>query len=388
MKTVSILDFFGQLSSINLTFPGSNYGSAQIYGNGRNQVEVYVTVRILKSNGEDLPITKHDIQKLVYLCDYTTGKKLSSPWEVSDTPGDFVNAVSFGALKGGENPEISASSYIVTVSKFISYSDGYKDGLKIAAGIEIPGVGAFDTSQYGTGTLNGPGGLSGSIYKNPQFLTISAKDKKQYTPSDIKIHNSTKVRFQDDLGYTSVHNSGPSYGHYTAYVLKRTIELSLENGYAIKNYSITPQTKLKNNDLRTGRSINWGGGNFYYGFNAIQDNSDHRPFAVVSASPDDTYHTYFWFRAEDEPFIDGPIFLARSSYRCRAYPWFKDKSVKEDGIITFRVYEFVVPEDFEWALEWDNKFANLIITIWDAFGNTGEFDAIVNNSAHYDNIGL
>ncbi|MCW2482560.1 hypothetical protein, partial [Candidatus Symbiopectobacterium sp. NZEC135] len=50
----------------------------------------------------------------------------------------------------------------------------------ISLGIDIPGVGKFDTSEHGTTTLNGPGGGSGSVFKNPQNITISSLEPIDY----------------------------------------------------------------------------------------------------------------------------------------------------------------------------------------------------------------
>lgn len=68
----------------------------------------------------------------------------------------------------------------ISIHKFVS-CDRQDNGAVIAGGVDIPGVGKFNTSQFGTSTKNGPSGKDGSEFKNPKNITIIAKEPIRYS---------------------------------------------------------------------------------------------------------------------------------------------------------------------------------------------------------------
>ncbi|WP_392435875.1 hypothetical protein ACF3VQ_21600 (plasmid) [Yersinia sp. HM-2024] len=70
-------DNFDKLSSLKIFYPASTLNSATIYGNGRNQVEVMVGVKILDSDQKPLVMTEQELRSSIFLCDYYTGEKVS-----------------------------------------------------------------------------------------------------------------------------------------------------------------------------------------------------------------------------------------------------------------------------------------------------------------------
>lgn len=236
-------DFY-KLSTLTIQFhksPGSS--TASIFGNGNNQVAVAVQVKIVDSSGNALSLTASDLQNVIYLCNYTDGSDLPSSWSVSNSAGDYSEPLSYAGSTLSSVDTLATSS-TVTVVKYISAS-ALSTGQSIAAGINIPGVGAFDTSKNGTSTLNGPEGASGSVFKSAGYVTVAAKQsidlndisnftiKNQTTDFDTIVSNmKVYIARYNNTSYDSVSSNyeGKSY--------KNNFQIHLSSGYAFRHKTV------------------------------------------------------------------------------------------------------------------------------------------------------
>lgn len=178
---MSIWDKFFRLTHLRIDFPNSVNKTAEIYGNGRNQVEVLITLRIVDENQVPLRLKETDLEEHVYLCDYYTGKRISIPWIIANEDNGYNKVISYHSFSDNENEQaIVDEDGFIRIHKFIS-CDRQDNGIVISAGIDVPDVGKFNTSMYGTTTRNGPQGKEGKIFKNPQYVNVNAREEIVYS---------------------------------------------------------------------------------------------------------------------------------------------------------------------------------------------------------------
>ena len=96
----SAWDKFYKLSTLSIQFSQvSGAASATLYGNGNNQVAIAVQVKIVDNSGNSLPLTANDLQDHIYLCNYTDGSRLPSPWSVSHLKKDYSEPLSYSGSR-------------------------------------------------------------------------------------------------------------------------------------------------------------------------------------------------------------------------------------------------------------------------------------------------
>lgn len=228
---MSVWDDFKSLNQLKLSFSASAAAvSGIIYGNSRNQVAITVQVKVLGTDGQPLPLTADDLMGQVELVSYQTGLPLRldgngtnfRPWAYTTTADDFVGAVTYSSVTNTvpeqTNADLpfycteTAGTGTVYLSYFI-YAEDAADGLDVAVSINAPGVGKFDTTASGTTTKNGPGGNSGSVFKSPSYVHLSALQAVGYGRDDINIYD-------EDLGKRTAHYKGIclEYRQHNAYL--------------------------------------------------------------------------------------------------------------------------------------------------------------------------
>ncbi|MDE9437871.1 hypothetical protein KKI95_18555 [Xenorhabdus bovienii] len=189
---MSIWNNFYRLNTLSVSFVNNvSAKNATIFGNGNNQVAILVKVKVSGYNGsQELDIPKDELLKNCSLIKYSTGEKLpfknNSSWHYTDIENDFNLAISYSNVQGDEPLNKSGVSSIIY---YLSASD-ISDGLDIAVGLNVPGVGEFNTTADGTSTKNGPNGASGSIFKSPSFVHVIARAGINYSrPENIAVNN-------------------------------------------------------------------------------------------------------------------------------------------------------------------------------------------------------
>ncbi|XP_055303355.1 uncharacterized protein LOC129569009 [Sitodiplosis mosellana] len=218
----SVWDNFSKLAELSLNFKDLSGTTGGIYANGRNRIEVQIAVRVLGSFTENgntvtkpITLTENDLKDNIYFCDYLTGGPLDSKWTVWDSANEYTKgfrtrqsvstqqsnsitksldteAVHVTVNAVGTNPDVGY------ISKYFSCTKGNSEKT-FAVGINIPGVGNFDTSKNGTTTWNGPGGVGKSRFISPAALTVTATPELVYAEKNLIIEkayrrNETKKR--------------------------------------------------------------------------------------------------------------------------------------------------------------------------------------------------
>ncbi|AIV73702.1 hypothetical protein X994_6339 (plasmid) [Burkholderia pseudomallei] len=200
---MSVWDDFHKLSVLKIGFlTNSAAKSAAIYGNGKNQVAVVLHATVLGKDGKPLAISYDELLAATHLIDYSTGEKINwtenkpynkSPWSYTNidwgysNPGGFDLAVQDSPLSATEGG-VTEGVFVVT---YYLYSSQLSSGLDVGVGINIPGVGEFNTTADGTGTHNSPGGKGGSVFKSPSFVHVKALDKIDYSlSSNLRVNNN------------------------------------------------------------------------------------------------------------------------------------------------------------------------------------------------------
>lgn len=98
---------FGKLATLDFSYGNIAPGVIpQIYANSRHQVEILISVKVIDKASKDkvLSLAPEDFyigedlntnteKASLYLCDPTTGERISSPWKLSKIKGDYVKAV-------------------------------------------------------------------------------------------------------------------------------------------------------------------------------------------------------------------------------------------------------------------------------------------------------
>lgn len=182
---------FDSLSILNFSFKESAKSQAHIYANGSNQVEVVVKIRILDKENTPLKIKPEEINDLIYFVNYTDGTEIKE-LEFANEPSEYVKPLLYRShaskRETGEEsslPPEELNSSIIFVSKYISSSVSSIEK-QIAVGIDIPGVGKFDTSLDGTDTKNGPEGDAEprNFFKSPRSLIIKTESPVDYSQKE------------------------------------------------------------------------------------------------------------------------------------------------------------------------------------------------------------
>jgi len=286
-------DSFGKLATLDFSYGNIAPGVIpQIYANSKNQVEILISVKVIDKANKDkvLSLTPDDFyiredlntndlntnteKASLYLCDPTTGERISLPWKLSKIKikGDYVKAVNHDGHSRTKRDN-AATTYIHT---YLSSTER-KITKNFSIGIKIPGVGEFNTSKNGTNTPNVPKGEKGSPFKAPNSLTITTLNPIDYSFSNnISIdkefkHYDNLKKVVTDMGYTHPGMLGPltfrgesSYG----YAL-----VKLSNGHQFKEKKVRKNNAnlegteiicTRGNGEESSADIIWGvGGNNY-----------------------------------------------------------------------------------------------------------------------------
>lgn len=208
---MSVWDNFYRLTHLRIDFPNVTKKTAEIYGNRRNQVEVMITLRVVDKNQLPLPLKEIDLEEHVYLCDYYTGKDVSIPWSVANQDNGYNKVISYHSFSDNENKhDIADEDGFIRIHKFIS-CDRQDNGIVIAAGINIPEVGKFNTSMFGTTTRNGTKGKEGKVFKNPQYVNVISKEPIVYSSKSNFEVELSDFRYVKNFNYSAVGRDAPNY---------------------------------------------------------------------------------------------------------------------------------------------------------------------------------
>ncbi|MDL4454808.1 hypothetical protein QRZ34_27685 [Klebsiella michiganensis] len=168
-----------------------------------------IAINYLIADKYDNPIaiTEQDIRKRLYLCHSHNGERMGAHWEIKFSPGDFEGRV------GAENylfeNELGKDDSVIILYIKNKNKSGNEHVL-ISVGIDVPGVGRFDTSINGTNT---PNGHDGCTFKSPKSVSIKTLPPINYGDlSNVSIYGNVwrggDMIFKKELiDYFSLFNS-------------------------------------------------------------------------------------------------------------------------------------------------------------------------------------
>ncbi|HGJ5855197.1 hypothetical protein [Arsenophonus nasoniae] len=200
---MSVWDDFSRLNRLQISI--GDYGkTGTIYGNGKNQIIISIKVVIIGLDNRILVIPDDELFKAVYFVHYKEGNRLNRKGDSSNYKPWIYTDENFGYVSPGG---VFSSSYLVNaevnnyeneqVVNFYLYATEPSDFIPISAGIDIPGVGDFNTSELGTLTRNGPKGETGSLFKYPASIIVNAIEPIDYSNPD-----SVEFNVDSDKGKT------------------------------------------------------------------------------------------------------------------------------------------------------------------------------------------
>lgn len=383
----SVWDDFNKLTTLSLVFPDySAAKSATIFGNGKNQVPVVVRVKATDKSGASLNVSQLQLADAVSLINYSSGEKLSHNdesstipyWNAADEAGDYASAYSYSSSL--EAPELDGDG-AQTLTLYVSAdSIPAAEQTDIAVQIDIPGVGAFNTTAEGTDTKNGPGGASGSVFKSPAYVHVSALLPLDY--SDVTLLNLNQTSWDRVGGQTYIVHD---YIWDSVYWTK-------ENGASL--YRSTVRVTPKSSEFKfthvspsyravTTKNALTGNATWHHdddpGIAAFTASGELHQFVAIGgfgkSVSNPNYDAYFWFRPESRDItIDGHFHMIDGEYQYRAEIDFSADTGIEANEAALCGYKINVPTGQNTGHHyWDDAYGPVGFTVTDNFGNTGTF---------------
>ncbi|GAA0519963.1 hypothetical protein GCM10009414_31830 [Tatumella terrea] len=383
---MSVWDDFYRLSVLEIKFEKNSAAkNATIYGNGNNQVAVAVRVTVIGKDNKPLNIPYDELEDKTHLINYQTGEKLNwrgtqpsynPPWIYSAVDKGYSDPVNFGSalndpqhdIKNNPQPPTKDNSFNVIF--YISASK-LSSGLDIGVGINIPGVGEFNTTEYGTSTHNSPGGNGGSVFKAPSFVHVRALESIDYSLSkNVRLDNNTTSfqSFHTVVGdMLVIHNNwaGITYNNYEGTSSKATAVISpaQENFKFIKMNVLSPTVGAGFNLAGGGCDTVWGvgGGNYDATFIFV----NRKEYGLLG---DNSIHT----RCGGENYY---YTIGKNDSR---HYWKEDLP---DGVITVRICNHRTPRNDAYQQNWSDSGKDIRVHVTDEYGNSGTVSITVDDSS-------
>lgn len=378
---------FNKLNTLSIKFANSTARQATIFANGNNQVEILVTVRMTGTNGSPLYISQEELRKALYLCDYNTGRRISSPWIVTFEKGQYNFAVSYQNVMSARSQEFSVEEQSNNENiQFYLSCESYRDNSLIAVALDVPGVGVFNTTENGTHTRNSVDGKTGSRFRSPHHVNVMLVPAINYSdPKNFSIEVSnfetlaTNTRWESYLSF-----GGPYKQHWNGKLKKRVVSIrpktDIPNNKFYKNEFV--YEPVKNADCNiTGTNTTWHGVPIDRFF-LIKGPSF--PCAVISQgdiSPDD-YQVNFWYGQENHPHMDGCFHIADSNYEYRCQVQWNDgyKEIENMGIAKLYLYKVSVPLPGCFPYGYQDAIHLPRLNVIDMYGNKGSVEVFFDHN--------
>lgn len=377
---MSVWDRFYRLDYLDLAFVNNRSAEkATIYGNGQNRIAISLKVKVVDKDNNPLVIPADELQGRAHLVEYRSGRRLNwegnapnnfKPWIYTRHSNDYIMVPSFDTFLSDSYVDTQTGEQEVI---FYLYATDVSNGIDIAAGFNVPGVGDFNNSESGTATRNGPRGETGSSFRNPQRKYIKSIEKVNYSDQkNIDVIAESMV-FENNFSWMSrFSDSGPYKGHQNGEVWSRVVKFKPKNSENFKKWSIDYDIK-KNHDANRGIVL-WPP--IEEGFFCIVGpdfpcSVIHRPNKGNNGSQ---AHVNFWYNPDKGTFeVNGHFYLEDSSYVYRLAPFVKANRTRNETP-TMYLYKFIIPENNTEQLQWQDLLNKAKVKVTDMFGNSGEFN--------------
>lgn len=364
--------------------------ATKMYANSRNNIELNITVDIVDKNNEKIHVDVAKLRRHLYICDYVTGEKIGSPWNFSDDSNEYTIRFVAGSLLF-----MSKSTDFTYIKKYIYATLNDPKTLTFSVGIDIPGVGPFDTSLNGTSTLNGPKGESGSVFKSPKSLQIEA-----LRPIDYSLHENLTLdigafeEVSSTLEWSTRYSAwGPYKSHNDGTLKRRFVHIR-------PNTKTTGEEKFEKSEIVYEPLSNKNMNNYQFKWNAW-DNNDcfsilnerggyGQPCAVIGHTWSDGFDVNVWYSGKNNVGIDGPFYAGSTSYyyRFEAKAYKNHYSGYDVSVPTMILYKFCLPSGSTDKYGWNDAFRTASVSVTDLNGNEGKFQLAFDNKDNIEQPGL
>lgn len=385
---------FGSLLKLDLAIHGTPDGQkTQIYANSMHMVEAIITVELHDNDGKPLNVTDDQLRKALYFCHYETGQEIKSPWMISDEPNEYIIDTS---------DKLSDTGNLRYVSKYISCADHKVAEITddISVGIDVPGVGKFDTSRNGTSTKT----KSGHIFKSPKSCAIKAIAPINYSNSDnIKIECHDFKTIKDNLRWVGRTEALKTidFGDTNAKCKRRLVTIRPNKGATgeenFKSYTVEHEN-VHNSDVSKD-TIEWFWDD-YYGvqvpaFDLLTNQNDYtKPGAIIGRGYErDEYEVNVWYGGQSRILINGKYTVTDTDKLYR-FNYDEDaidedhRGENDDGAATLYLYKCTLPLANRRQESWGDVINDFTVKVFDLYGNTGSIRLYFNDSDKFDAPGL
>lgn len=355
---------FKQLKTLSVDFVDSpSSAKAKMYANSLNQVGLVVKFAADGLNGLPLEVPLDLLRDAIKLCDYTTGEPIEANWILSYEAGAFNRAIEYSFAR-----DLPAENRAVTnVIMYIS-SDKALSDKTMAVSLLVDGVGSFDTTAEGTPTLNGPAGVTGSVFKSPSSVVLTTVAELDYSlPSTLEVTSRvdgkssyvptiTDIRVER-IGGDDVDDGVYSYQAQPTYIkpIKADHSFSKERTSVNRKYASLSHLNLVEK----------------------VDQTFSIPFSGVQKADEWTYVYGLWVDVSKIGSTSGGIHMTQSRIIDKNIIYHtddRDLTVSEplrDDAVAVRTMQYDITIDELFMENWSHSAQTTEITVQDNFGNKG-----------------
>lgn len=390
-------DDFKKLNTLTVEFAKSTARQATIFANGKNQVEVLVSISMQATDGKELNISIDELKNALYLCNYHTGNKLPLALEASYDEQEYNRAVTYqnvylagDKIKLSDNDIISSDSSQIGIT-YISFYLSCKalmDSYTIAVGINVPGVGAFDTTANGTETPNSPKGEKGSVFKNPKYVNVNFLVPINYSdPSNLQIETENFLQISDLFWESWFFPFGPYTEHWDGELKKKKVYIRPKtaisnNSFHIHNIICKPvRNEHCNKDKESWHGV------VRDCFSVLYYNTTDFPSAVIGRGTGyDNYELNLWYSEKNHIEFDGYFNISDAAYHYRCQAKVDDNHLNDPdiGAAVLHLYKITIPENNCYQLGWEDAIHKSTLSVVDIYGNSGTTEIIFDDQNYFD----
>jgi len=381
---------FKKLNTLSIDFANNLSRQATIFANSNNQVELLVTLSIEGTDGNLLWLSDDELKEALYLCNYRTGEKISDPWIISFEENDYNRAVSYENVAGAKLRPTSVEEQAnrLNLRFYLSCKTPRDNGL-IAVGVHVPGVGDFDTTEYGTNTKNGPRGETGGPFKNPKYVNINLLSPIDYSDAaNLKIEATNFFTLENNFTWSRRRTRTIPIEYEDGNgisIEKRTVYLKpsgdIHGNYFLK-YKIECD-RIQNSSVSS-NTIDWRYGESFSCFNLLDDLMMDS-CAVIGAGHFGGYQTNIWLVEHCVKKGGGTFTLADSDYEYVCFPSINDNDCDINSFEAKLVcYKVKTPIKDAWKYGWNTVIRPAKLTVTDLYGNHGTTTITFDDHEYFD----
>lgn len=345
-------------------------------------------------------LTESEIREVASLVNYTTGEKISLDggisdikwWNYSPTQSNYSSPLGYDLT--GMNKVSDALASDGTVTLYVSARDiSAETDIDIAAQIDVPGVGPFNTTAEGTDTKNSSDGTEGSVFKAPSFIHVHAKLPVDYSRLD-NLHlqqNPWDLVGKQNFTAHDYKIDGAYFDKDNAHLYRRTVKVTPQDSL-LKFVEVKPSYESYVDHATWTDAPTWRHEK-EVGMSLEDKISDHASAEILFVAiggfgesvdnPD--YDTYLWFTPDAKHIypkndevnyhVHGHFHLIDSEWQYRTELDFNtDLEFTSNNEAVLTGYKINTPTGANTSIHgWDDAYHPVTFNVTDNYGNKGSF---------------